>query len=348
MSEYYCIGLMSGTSLDGLDICYSKFNRSSSWHFEILKAETIAYSPEWKEKLNSAPLLSSEKLLSLHSEYGFYLGNAVQDFILNNRIENLNCISSHGHTVFHQPGNKFTLQIGDGRAIKQITGKPVIYDFRSQDVLMGGNGAPLVPIGDQLLFSGYSACLNLGGFTNISFTENGKRIAFDISPLNVVLNSLSSRLGQEYDKNGDIARNNSVNHILLEKLNALEFYKLPAPKSLGTEWVNAEILPLLQNIPTETAIATVTIHTAEQIARALNEKKFDTVFITGGGAYNTFFMESLQQLTTTQLIIPDPEIIEFKEALIFAFMGLLKSLGENNVLSSATGATYDHSSGSIA
>lgn len=339
---------MSGTSLDGLDICYAKFNRSSLWHFEILKAETIAYSPEWKEKLNSAPLLSSEKLLSLHSKYGFYLGNAVQDFILNNRIENLDCISSHGHTVFHQPRNKFTLQIGDGRAIKQITGKPVIYDFRSQDVLMGGNGAPLVPIGDQLLFSGYSACLNLGGFTNISFIENEKRIAFDISPLNVVLNSLSSRLGQEYDKNGDIARNNSVDQALLAKLNALAFYKLPAPKSLGTEWVNTEIIPLLQNIPTETAIATITIHAAEQIASLLNEKKFDTVFITGGGAYNTFFIESLQQLTTTQLIIPDPEIIEFKEALIFAFMGLLKSLGENNVLSSATGAANDHSSGSIA
>lgn len=193
-------------------------------------------------------------------------------------------------------------------------------------------------MGDHLLFSKYSACLNLGGFTNISYDEAGKRIAFDISPLNVVLNTLCNKLGQEYDQNGDIARSTAIDEVLLQKLNALSFYKQPAPKSLGIEWVNTEIIPLLQDISIETALATLTRHSAEQVAAILNQKQFKNILVTGGGVYNRFFIESLQALTSTQLIIPNQKTIEFKEALIFAFMGLLRILGENNVLASATGA----------
>ena len=195
------------------------------WDFKILKGRTLPYSSVWKEKLRSAVELSSEDLLALHSEYGSYLAECAQSFILEHKVEKLDIIASHGHTVFHQPQRHFTLQIGDARLIKYLTNITTVYDFRSQDVLMGGNGAPLVPIGDHLLFSKYSACLNLGGFTNISYNEAGKRIAFDISPLNVVLNTLCSKLGQEYDRNGDIARNTTINDVLLQKLNALSFYK---------------------------------------------------------------------------------------------------------------------------
>ncbi|AQW95786.1 anhydro-N-acetylmuramic acid kinase [Elizabethkingia anophelis] len=348
MKNYHCIGLMSGTSLDGLDICYVQFTKNPQWDFRILKSDTVPYSSEWQEKLRSAVNLSSEGLLALHSEYGFYLAECTQKFIREHKIEKLDVIASHGHTVFHQPQRHFTLQIGDARAIKYITSKTTVYDFRSQDVLMGGNGAPLVPIGDHLLFSKYSACLNLGGFTNISYDEAGKRIAFDISPLNVVLNTLSNKLGQEYDQNGDIARSTAIDEALLQKLNALSFYKQPAPKSLGIEWVNTEIIPLLQDVSVETALATLTRHSAEQVAAILNQKQFKNILVTGGGVYNHFFIESLQALTSTQLIIPNQQTIEFKEALIFAFMGLLRILGENNVLASATGAAKDHSSGIIA
>ena len=339
---------MSGTSLDGLDICYAKFQNFTNWEFEILKTETIPYSLEWKNRLQNAILLSAEDLLALDKEYGFYLGEKTQEFISKNNITDLDFIASHGHTVFHQPQRKFTLQIGDGRAIKLTTKKPVIYDFRSQDVLMGGNGAPLVPIGDELLFSQYDACLNLGGFSNISLQKNHQRIAFDISPVNVVLNYFAEKLGKNYDENGDFARNGAINFKILEELNALTFYQKPAPKSLGVEFVNSEIFPLLKDEIPENIIATFTEHIAEQIAKVFNDNQLKTVLVTGGGTFNTYLLEKIREKSQTELIVPDENIINFKEALIFAFMGVLRLRNEVNVLCSATGSSENHSSGIIA
>ncbi len=339
---------MSGTSLDGLDICYAKFQNITNWEFEILKTETIPYSPEWKNRLQNAILLSAEDLLALDKEYGFYLGEKTQEFISKNNITDLDFIASHGHTVFHQPQRKFTLQIGDGRAIKLTTKKPVIYDFRSQDVLMGGNGAPLVPIGDELLFSQYDACLNLGGFSNISLQKNHQRIAFDISPVNVVLNYFAEKLGKNYDENGDFARNGAINFKILEELNTLTFYQKPAPKSLGVEFVNSEVLPLLKDETPENIIATFTEHIAEQIAKVFNDNQLKTVLVTGGGTFNTYLLEKIREKSQTELIVPDEKIINFKEALIFAFMGVLRLRNEVNVLCSATGSSENHSSGIIA
>ncbi|WP_213189483.1 anhydro-N-acetylmuramic acid kinase [Cloacibacterium caeni] len=345
MKTYFAIGLMSGTSLDGLDICYAKFQNITNWEFEILKTETIPYSIEWKNRLQNAILLSAEDLLALDKEYGFYLGEKTQEFISKNNIADLDFIASHGHTVFHQPQRKFTLQIGDGRAIKLTTKKPVIYDFRSQDVLMGGNGAPLVPIGDELLFSQYDACLNLGGFSNISLQKNHQRIAFDISPVNVVLNYFAGKLGKNYDENGDFARNGAINFKILEELNALTFYQKPAPKSLGVEFVNSEIFPLLKDETPENIIATFTEHIAEQIAKVFNDNQLKTVLVTGGGTFNTYLLEKIQEKSHTELIVPDENIINFKEALIFAFMGVLRIRNEVNVLCSATGSSENHCSG---
>ena len=345
MKTYFAIGLMSGTSLDGLDICYAKFQNITNWEFEILKTETIPYSIEWKNRLQNAILLSAEDLLALDKEYGFYLGEKTQEFISKNNITDLDFIASHGHTVFHQPQRKFTLQIGDGRAIKLIIKKPVIYDFRSQDVLMGGNGAPLVPIGDELLFSQYDACLNLGGFSNISLQKNHQRIAFDISPVNVVLNYFAEKLGKNYDENGDFARNGAINFKILEELNALTFYQKPAPKSLGVEFVNSEIFPLLKDEIPENIIATFTEHIAEQIAKVFNDNQLKTVLVTGGGTFNTYLLEKIREKSQTELIVPDENIINFKEALIFAFMGVLRLRNEINVLCSATGSSENHCSG---
>lgn len=345
MKTYFAIGLMSGTSLDGLDICYAKFQNITNWEFEILKTETIPYSPEWKNRLQNAILLSAEDLLALDKEYGFYLGEKTQEFISKNNITDLDFIASHGHTVFHQPQRKFTLQIGDGRAIKLTTKKPVIYDFRSQDVLMGGNGAPLVPIGDELLFSQYDACLNLGGFSNISLQKNHQRIAFDISPMNVVLNYFAEKLGKNYDENGDFARNGAINFKILEQLNALTFYQKSAPKSLGVEFVNSKVFPLLKDETPENIIATFTEHIAEQIAKVFNDNQLKTVLVTGGGTFNTYLLEKIREKSQTEIIVPNENIINFKEALIFAFMGVLRLRNEVNVLCSATGSSENHCSG---
>jgi anhydro-N-acetylmuramic acid kinase len=341
------IGLMSGTSLDGLDICLAAFEKQDKWTFQILKSETLPYSKDWENRLKNSIHLSAEDLLELHSEYGFYLGEQVKEFIHQHQLENVNLIASHGHTVFHQPQRKFTLQIGDGRAIKLETGLPVIYDFRSQDVLLKGNGAPLVPIGDELLFSKYSACLNLGGFSNISLQSDGKRIAFDIAPVNIVLNHLAKKLHKSFDENGELAKKGKIHEALLNELNNLDFYQQSHPKSLGIEWCHQHVFPALENIEILDALATFTEHCAQQIAHVINKNNIKDILITGGGAYNTFLIEKIRAKTKSEVIIPEKEIIDYKEALIFALMGVLKINNEVNVLSSATGSSYDHCSGII-
>ncbi|GAB0156299.1 anhydro-N-acetylmuramic acid kinase [Chryseobacterium sp. Alg-005] len=340
------IGLMSGTSLDGLDICLARFEKKDHlWSFEILKAETVPYPIFWEKKLGNAIHLNTEDLLELHSEYGFYLGQQVQGFIQRNDLKNIDLISSHGHTVFHQPQKKFTLQIGDGRAIKLETGISVVYDFRSQDVLMGGNGAPLVPIGDEFLFPEYDACLNLGGFSNISLKVNGKRIAFDIAPVNIVLNKLAQQFNKNFDENGELARSGKVSRQLLDKLNSLEFYQQSHPKSLGIEWCNEFVFPLLHGLEGADLLATFTEHISHQISIVINENNLKSILFTGGGTYNSFLIEKIKQKTQTEIIIPEKEIIDYKEALIFGFMGVLRQNNNINVLSSATGSSGDHCSG---
>jgi len=345
---FHAIGLMSGTSLDGLDICFVRFRKEDFWSFDILKAETIPYEKAIEDQLQNAIHLSPEELLELNSAYGFLLGKSVNLFIAKHKLENIDLIASHGHTVFHQPEKKFTLQIGDGRAIKFETNLPVVYDFRSQDVLMGGNGAPLVPIGDELLFPQYDACLNLGGFSNISLKVDHRRIAFDIAPVNIVLNRLAHNFNLSFDDGGNLARKGKINEEILSRLNSLSFYHQPHPKSLGIEWCNENIFPLLEGIEKTDALSTFTEHAAIQISNVLNENQLKNVLFTGGGAYNQYLIEKISTKTQAQIIIPEKEIIDYKEALIFAFMGILRVNNEVNVLASATGSPHNHSSGIIA
>lgn len=346
---FHALGLMSGTSLDGLDICHASFQKDDlgQWQFRILNASTFPYTEVWENRLRNATQLSAEELYELNSEYGFYLGEKANEFIKEYSLKNIDLIASHGHTVFHQPQKKFTVQIGDGRAIKLLTKLPVVYDFRSQDVLIGGNGAPLVPIGDELLFSEYDACLNIGGFSNISFKENGHRIAFDICPVNIVLNHFAKKVGKDFDENGNLAQTGKVNHALLSKLNSLPFYQEKPPKSLGMEWVAENILPHLENENSIDVLATFTEHAAIQVAEVLNRNAIQKIVFTGGGTYNTYFLERIKTKTETQIIVPEEEIINFKEALIFAFMGVLRVNNEINILSSATGSSENHCSGIV-
>ncbi len=348
MKSYHAIGLMSGTSLDGLDICYVRLTHPEI-QFEILQTDTVSYSDEWKFRLKNSLHLSGEELTKLDTDYGIYLGKTVRQFIQKNHINTMDFIASHGHTVFHNPEKDYTLQIGKGQAIFTETSIRTVFDFRSQDVLLGGQGAPLVPIGDKLLFGEFDACLNLGGFSNISYEDRGKRIAFDISPFNLILNSLAEKLGKNYDESGDWARSGNSIPGLLNQLNELEFYKSAPPKSLGIEFCNEFIFPLIENSSEKTKdlLATFTEHFALQISAILNQNQLKNVFITGGGAYNQFFIEQLKSKTFCEIIIPEKKLIEYKEALIFALMGMLKIENQPNVLSSVTGAKRNHSSGLI-
>jgi len=346
--KFNVLGLMSGTSLDGLDICYSQIWKvNEKWHFSIIHAETIAYSEAWKTGLQNAHLLADKDLKGLSSQFGLFLGEALIDFMERNVVSDLDFIGSHGHTVLHQPEKKITLQIGNGPEIFNKTGIPVICDFRVQDVLLGGQGAPLVPIGDELLFADYAACLNLGGFANVSMRNDGKRIAFDICPVNIVMNALSEKLGHAYDINGNIARSGNLIPNLLEELNGLAFYTQHPPKSLGREWLEENILPLLigyTNIPD--VLRTFCEHVAFQIAAILRPINGE-ILVTGGGAFNGYLIARINALSKKNLLVPDEKLVNFKEALVFAFLGVLRELNEVNCLSAVTGATRNHSSGRV-
>lgn len=348
--KYTTIGVMSGTSLDGVDLAYIIFTvKNNKWEFEILESETISYPNDWLNKLKIAVDFCETQLEKLNQDYTQLLAVIISDFIEKYEIKDLDAVCSHGHTILHQPQNGFTLQIGNLPEIATLINQTVVCNFRVQDVQLGGQGAPLVPIGDRILFSEYDYCMNLGGFSNVSFEKNKERIAFDISAVNTVLNFYANQLGFDYDDKGSISRTGICNDDLLNELNALDFYQKKYPKSLGFEFVKETILPLIESytIPLEDKLHTFTEHVALQIALALPNKN-GSLFITGGGAYNDFLIERIQyHILEMKIIIPSAKILEFKEALIFALLGVLKLRGEINVLSSVTGAKIDHNSGMI-
>jgi anhydro-N-acetylmuramic acid kinase len=348
--SYNVIGVMSGTSLDGVDLAHIKFEiNNNKWSYEIYECDTISYTNEMISKLKNGINFSKEDLSDLNIEYTNLLGEIISEFIIKNNISNLDAVCSHGHTILHQPQNGFTLQIGNLPEIAKITKQKVVCDFRVQDVNLGGQGAPLVPIGDKILFSEFDYCLNLGGFSNISFEENNKRIAFDISPVNTVLNFYANTFGLEYDDKGKISETGNLNSELFEELNQLEFYQKTFPKSLGFEFVKESVLPILESYPvsTEDKMRTFTEHIAFQIGKILQSKS-GKLLVSGGGVYNDFLIGRMKtHLPTIEIIIPDEKTIKFKEALIFALLGVLKLRNEINVLASVTGAKHDHCSGEI-
>ncbi len=338
---------MSGTSLDGLDLAHCRFlYKNGKWEYDILSCTTLPYDQSWKDKLKNAYLLNGLQLAQLDVELGGFIGQQAKQFISENGMP-VGLIASHGHTIFHQPDKRLTVQIGAGAEISARTGVPTVCDFRKKDVALGGQGAPLVPVGDELLFSQYSYCLNLGGFANISFENEGIRRAFDICPVNVVLNELAGLAGLEYDQDGELGRTGSVNTVLLKKLNKLDYYSKSPPKSLGKEWLHTSFLPLVTglSIDRNDILRTLYEHIARQIGQVLSRD--GDALVTGGGVYNTFLMERLGQYTNAKLVITDDNLIQYKEALVFALLGLLRWRGEINCYASVTGATTDSCSGSV-
>ncbi|WP_375560052.1 anhydro-N-acetylmuramic acid kinase [Bernardetia sp. OM2101] len=385
---YYSIGLMSGTSLDGLDIALCKFENyneenkkknSSLWKYKIINTKFVEYDKIWKQKLQNAHFLSAFKLKELETEWTKFLVDEVNKFVLQSELfdfSSLDCLSSHGHTIFHQPyskkegnnkGGGFTLQIGNGAMLSAQTGFKVVCDFRQVDVALGGQGAPLVPIGDELLFSDYDFCLNLGGIANISFTKNKKsinsRFAFDICPCNMVLNYLSNKIGFKYDEGGKLAKEGKINDKLLQKLNDLGFYKQDYPKSLGREWVEEFVFPLLETQQPnqeksviKDLLHTCTYHSAFQMAESIKKVELTLpkkeikrkILVTGGGVHNDLLINYLSELLPEiEVEKGDETLIAYKEALIFAFLGVLRLREETNTLASVTGATKNSCGGSI-
>lgn len=349
-STYKVLGMMSGSSLDGVDMAFCEFTKENApgWKFKIKSAETIPYSEEWKEILKNLPELQGEKLIDYHIQYGEYLGEAAKGFITRHQLIP-DFISSHGHTIFHQPLRGFTFQLGGGQAMVTSSGFKVICDFRTKDVALGGQGAPLVPIGDELLFSDYNFCLNIGGIANISFKKNGQRLAFDVCAANQLLNHLSQKLGLEFDKDGLNARKGFVNDDLLNRLESDPFFNLDYPKSLSNEYVRAVFIKRIDQFEEtpENKLRTATEHIARQVALSVEPLPNGKMLITGGGAHNTFLINRIQHLTEIEVVIPGKIIIDYKEALIFALLGVLRNRDEINCLSSVTGASGDSSTGVV-
>jgi anhydro-N-acetylmuramic acid kinase len=347
--KYKVIGLMSGTSLDGLDIAFCEFEkRGEQWDYTIIQAETIPYPEDWHKRLSTIETASAFEYVATDVRFGHLSGQLVEGFMKKHQLKP-DFIASHGHTIFHQPSKSITAQIGRGSAIAAETGIPVVCDFRSLDVALGGQGAPLVPIGDQLLFGHIDYCLNLGGFANISFQKGNRRIAFDICPANIVLNHLARLVGRDFDSDGLLADQGRIDESLLKSLNSLAFYYQDPPKSLGKEWVIEHIFPLLDQcgLNVNDQLATCCEHIAIQIAKVTPGKAPEKLMITGGGALNIYLVNRIGFHSKTQIFIPDNLTINYKEALIFAFLGVLRMRNEINCLASVTGARRDSSGGAV-
>lgn len=353
-NKFEVVGLMSGTSLDGLDVAFCQFQLENDlWRFDITHAETLPYPDGLSADLRESTTLSGLDLTHLDHRLGAWMGAEVSAFLLKNNLQPT-LVASHGHTVFHQPDKGFTLQIGNPHEIMLKTALPVVCDFRSLDVVLGGQGAPLVPIGDKLLFGEFDFCLNLGGISNISFDREEKRVAFDICPVNIVLNHLAQKTGNDYDKDGLLAKKGHFINELYDSLNGLPYYAEPVPKSLGIEWVLKNIFPLFKGFENDidSLLHTYCRHVAFQIGATVRENnagKPQKLLITGGGAFNKYLVELIKKNVgdNVTVVVPDLKTVAFKEALIFAFLGLLRWNKQPNILKSVTGARCDSCSGTI-
>lgn len=343
------IGVMSGTSADGIDIAACRFAyENSAYRFELLETAYFDYTPDQKRYLSSLPHLTAAEIYEADVVIGRWFAQRIIEFSELYSIQP-ELISVHGHTLFHQPQKGFSVQLGCGATIAALTGTKTAVNFRQSDIAHSGQGAPLVPIGDELLFNAYQACLNIGGFANISFNKNNQRIAFDICPANKVLNKLVAKLGLEYDRDGEIGKSGKVLSNLLSKLNDLAYYKKPNPKSLGEEWLNEVFYPCIQTgFDVEDTLCTFYEHISDQISHSINVHQIKTCLATGGGAHNSFLVDLLRKKSNNcEWIVPEKKIIDFKESIIFGFIGWLRLHELYNTLPTATGSSKKVSSGVI-
>ncbi len=351
MESFKVLGLMSGSSIDGIDMAYCNFTLDKNeWNYEIDASECIAYDKKWDKILRNVRVLSAEEFVAIDVELGKYFGSQINSFLIRKRLPLPDLVAIHGHTAFHNPNKGYTSQIGAGAAVSATCGTPVVSDLRLLDMSLGGQGAPIVPIGEKYLFKHYSAFLNIGGIANISIHKKQGVHAFDVCPANTLLNYLSRKKGRSFDKNGEMSRKGFLNKTLLKRLNTIPYYKIAIPKSLSTEYIYENFIPeiddYLHNI--EDCLKTVTYHIAEKVAQTLESQNIEKLLVSGGGALNGFLVETIQKfLLTVNVDVADNELIDFKEALVIAFFGLLRFLEKENVLKSVTGASSNSIGGAL-
>lgn len=353
---------MSGSSTNGVDIAFVEFvETAGKWTYEVMNADIIPYSTEWQQQLKAAGTLNALEFSKLHTAYGRYLAQQVNQFIDKNNLHHkVQFIASHGHTVFHEPRHHTTVQIGCGASIAALTGINVISDLRSIDVALGGQGAPIVPIAEKLLWPQHTMFLNLGGIANISaVTANGEYVAFDVCPANAVLNNLANQAGQKYDNNGDIARKGFVRDEVLFKLNQEPYYMVKFPKSLNNQFGLETLLPKFKqaNLSTQDSLRTMVEHICIQVTRSVGRllpkmaiDAHKTLYVTGGGAYNSFLAERLTaslKVMGVEVQVPEKETIEYKEAIAIALAGALRWREANTTLASVTGASRNSIGGAL-
>ncbi|MGB0849926.1 MAG: anhydro-N-acetylmuramic acid kinase [Bacteroidia bacterium] len=355
MRKYNIVGVMSGTSMDGLDLahCTLEEQEEGKWHYTINAAKTVSYGEKWRLRLSKLRHQNSMIFHKTDRFYGQFIGENIKEFLSENDLE-ADLISSHGHTVFHQPENNITVQIGDGNSIYAYTGIPTVTNFRALDVVLGGEGAPLVGVADQMLYGEYDMCLNLGGFANISADINGNRVAYDVGPCNIILNRIAREFDKEYDENGEIAERGSIDYDLLTDLNEIDYYSYEPPKSLGREWISSNFWGHVRNsvAKKEDKMKTLVDHIAQQVGNNIEDlcsgdASGKRVYITGGGAFNSTLISHIRMHTEAEVVVPEAKIVEYKEALAFALLGILRVQNKTNVFNVATGATQSSVSGSL-
>jgi len=355
---YRAIGIMSGSSLDGVDLVFAQLeSKGKEWQYEIQASTCIPYEESWRERLRTAASCSLRDYLELDRAYGDLLGNLVNTFIEEHQLQHrVQLIAAHGHTVFHHPELGFTHQLGHGAAIAARTGLPVVSDLRAMDIALGGQGAPLVPLGEKLLFPGYDYYLNIGGIANVSVHTQEGIIGFDVCAANRILNSLAATEGLMYDDKGKLASSGKIDAELLRQLNEQAYYQQPFPKSLSNQFGENILLPLLTEaaLDTHDLLCTYTEHIAIQVSKALlplGEKyqlKEPSLLITGGGAFNERLIARIgAHLPGVNIILPAPTVIEYKEALIMALLGVLRWREEPTAMRSVTGALKDSIGGAV-
>ena len=363
---YRVIGVMSGSSLDGLDICFAHLHEvSGKWNYEIKTAQCHPYSEKWIEKLQSAITLPAEEYMLLHAEYGRYIGKHINRFIEENGLQyQVQLIGSHGHTTFHNPRMRMTAQLGDGSSIAAVTGINTVSELRSMDIALGGEGAPIVPIGEKLLLGDHSYFLNLGGIANLSThyspENNGAIQAYDVCPANRVLNLIANSVGKEYDDKGEMASRGNVDTDLLAEIDSLDYYSLPSPKSLANDFGTDIVYPMIKSagLSVEDSLRTMVEHVVLQIKKGVrseergvrSDEKRETMLVTGGGAFNLFMIDRLREVLkdkNLEVVVPERNLIEFKEALIMGLIAVLRWREESNVLASVTGASRDSIGGAV-
>jgi len=346
------VGIMSGSSLDGLDVALANFTRENNgiWSGELDQIHCFDFPASLKVRLHKAMHMTALEMCELDRDWALFAAKCVKDSITNLSLKP-DLVASHGHTVFHNPSEGFTTQIGSGAIIAAETHMPVVCDLRSLDVAYGGTGAPLIPLVDKLLFSEYDGCLNLGGFSNISHLNSKPEvIAWDIGPCNNLLNKVSRIVGFEYDKDGLIASKGVIKDELFNDLCALTYHHKPAPKSLGMEWVESELRLVIDKY-SSLSVGDKLRTAVEYIAHIIVvDSPAGRVLVSGGGVWNTFLMDRIRKISadkSTEFLIAEPDMANGKEAYGFAFLGLLRWLGESNVYQEVTGASRPSSGGAV-